>query len=373
MRILYISPEPPSLTTGGGRHSYANLRALCEFPGARVDYIGPPIDGTLPGLAAVHVRASRPYRVSDKLYAALTRSATSLAGLARSLRDAPVCSVAFVDSSKAAFALEALAGAPLLVSCVRNVEADYMAVNSRGLSRLAAFNVRKSEAATLRLSDRVLLMHEPDLGRLAQLYAVDDLCAKAHLHPVCAFDPQQSVLPLNSREGTMLIPGSLDQRFNEEGILAFLDQCWPRVSSLGSRLVIAGRHPRAALRHRVQAAGALLIADPPDMATLLRHARVVIVPDIFGAGMKLRVAEAMSYGVPVVGTTLGLRGYAGIHDYGYAVPAVSDMTEPLVAVATNAALATQLARGARAAWLEHYSYAALSTRLHGWLREWLGL
>jgi glycosyltransferase involved in cell wall biosynthesis len=46
----------------------------------------------------------------------------------------------------------------------------------------------------------------------------------------------------------------------------------------------------------------------PDLEPLLRSARLSIAPLRYGAGVKGKVGEAWSFGLPVVGTTIGLEG-----------------------------------------------------------------
>jgi polysaccharide biosynthesis protein PslH len=46
----------------------------------------------------------------------------------------------------------------------------------------------------------------------------------------------------------------------------------------------------------------------PDLAPYLRKAAVMVVPVLAGGGMRVRILEAFSKGMPVVTTTIGLEG-----------------------------------------------------------------
>ena len=76
---------------------------------------------------------------------------------------------------------------------------------------------------------------------------------------------------------------------------------------------------------RWQATACEVTADvsQAELASFYAGARVAVVPLRFGAGMKLKVVEALRDGVPLVTTPIGAQGLPGVE----AVAAVA--TEPL--------------------------------------------
>ncbi|MDE2005832.1 MAG: glycosyltransferase [Rhodospirillales bacterium] len=96
----------------------------------------------------------------------------------------------------------------------------------------------------------------------------------------------------------------------------------------GARLVIAGSHPGPETR-ALAAAGAVLHADLTEgaLAALYTEARVAIAPLRFGAGVKLKVAEALREGTPLVTTAIGAEGLAGLGR----VVAIADAPEEFAA------------------------------------------
>jgi len=77
------------------------------------------------------------------------------------------------------------------------------------------------------------------------------------------------------------------------------------------RLAIAGRGIRPTLAQRLQQAGAEVLGFVEDLDAFYRNTRCVIAPYHLGAGVRLKVLEAMTHGVPVLGTPLALRGIRG--------------------------------------------------------------
>lgn len=378
MKILYVTPWAPDLRTGGGRHCYANARALCLFPGAVVDYVGPEIEGGLPGLHPDSFRRklARPFRTMDKVKAFLGGSATSLASLFGEFvgeRAAEEYDLVFVESTMCDFALRGQGHRDRRICCVHNVETDYKRFNATGWSRLAALGIWRSERRTLASCGTLLVMHDEDRRRLLQVYGREACPGDLVLHPVCSLPPKSGPLPFRSRDRVLMFAGSLDSSFNERGLRQFVERCWPAVKDSGHTLVVAGRRPSAGLAAFLsRQPGVRLVPDPPEMEPLLRNARMLLLPDMSGTGMKLRVAEALSLGVPVVGTRPGLSGYACVSSFGREVDSIADMAPAVLALLDDAVLLETLAEAALEVWRRHYGIDDFTVRLHGILEKVAG-
>ena len=82
-----------------------------------------------------------------------------------------------------------------------------------------------------------------------------------------------------------------------------------------ARLALVGSNPSAEVLalagERVQVTGSI---SSEALTARYRGARVAIVPLRFGAGVKLKVVEAMREGVPLVTTGVGAQGLPGLED-----------------------------------------------------------
>lgn len=114
------------------------------------------------------------------------------------------------------------------------------------------------------------------------------------------------------RSGFLFVGGFLSERSpNEDGILFFLTEVWPRIESslVGATLVVVGANPPATVRRfasdRIRVTG---FVPAIELERYYARARVVIAPIRFGAGQKFKVTEAIVYGVPMVTTTVGAEG-----------------------------------------------------------------
>ena len=79
------------------------------------------------------------------------------------------------------------------------------------------------------------------------------------------------------------------------------------------RLTIAGSHPSARVRgltgNGIEVTGAV---SESELAALYARARVAVVPLRVGAGVKLKVVEALAEGTPLVTTPIGAQGLPGL-------------------------------------------------------------
>ncbi|HWA66751.1 MAG TPA: glycosyltransferase family 4 protein [Mycobacteriales bacterium] len=71
---------------------------------------------------------------------------------------------------------------------------------------------------------------------------------------------------------------------------------------------LVGGAPSAEVRALGDLPGVTVHADVPEIAPYLRAARVAVVPLVMGSGTRLKALEAFAAGRPVVGTSIGLIG-----------------------------------------------------------------
>jgi glycosyltransferase involved in cell wall biosynthesis len=373
MNILYLTPQQPALFNGGSRHIYANLRALCEYGNNYIDYIGPPFENGMEGLERgnLNIVAARNFTPRDRFLAAIKGAPTSLWQIfseARKKLDFQKYDLVFMELSYLGFIFDYLAPHTQTICCVHNVEADYQKFNCTGFRKIKYLHVRRGESKVVRRAKMLLVMHNSDLSRMEALYKI--ALKNYALHPVCSFNPAHDSLKIEDREKNILFCGTLRQRFNEIGLLRFLNTCWREIQDCGYTLLIAGSNPSQRIGQAVgHFRNTMLIPNPPDMGLLLRKSRMLILPDIYGTGMKLRVAEALSYGVPVVGTTMGLRGYENVESFGLAVESVGDMSAAILGLLLNTDRLKELSANAQKIWKQKYAFEVFKTRIHSFLAQ----
>jgi glycosyltransferase involved in cell wall biosynthesis len=108
--------------------------------------------------------------------------------------------------------------------------------------------------------------------------------------------------------------GGLSAPFNRDAAVFFVNAIWPHVRREipAASFVIAGRDAGPEIRALDAVAGVRVAGFVPDLRSLLRRSAVAVSPCRIGTGIKVKVAEAMAAGLPVVGTAAGLSGYGDV-------------------------------------------------------------
>jgi glycosyltransferase involved in cell wall biosynthesis len=109
----------------------------------------------------------------------------------------------------------------------------------------------------------------------------------------------------------VLFVGAMNVRFNVDAVCYFVERIWPEVRRAvpEASFIIAGRLPSDRVRRLAREPG-VRVDGEPDLGRLLRESQVAVSPARMGTGIKVKVAQAMSAGLPVVGTPQGLSGLA---------------------------------------------------------------
>jgi glycosyltransferase involved in cell wall biosynthesis len=371
VRWLVLAEEEFVPTDSGGRVESLNLLRSAAAAGVRLHVV-------VPGLTAASAPAHRaalpeavvegvPRRTGARAqlsvlpYVFVSRPmAPGLVERLRSVHDKNPFDGVVSISFRVAHLGETLANAldtPLLVR-PHNVESEYFSQLARSLGllrslpyRVEAWRLRRAERR-LHRSNRITVfadIAEVDAARRRDMTAIPVMHVPPFLPPgtVPHWGAAQSRNPASRR---VLFVGSLDNGNNVDGIRWFAERCWPalRVQVPGSALHVVGRRAPLDLVDHLRRAGAEVTVDAPAVAPLLAAGDVFINPVRKGAGVNIKMIDAMAAGLPVVSTTVGARGMhwrPGEHlvvadDPGAFVAAVADLL-------TNSAARARLAAAGR--------------------------
>jgi GT2 family glycosyltransferase/glycosyltransferase involved in cell wall biosynthesis len=167
----------------------------------------------------------------------------------------------------------------------------------------AARAKRDAELALIRRADITLVVSPTEQALLAQLVPASRVVVLSNIH-----DVQPPGRPFEQREGLVFI-GGFQHPPNTDAVLFYAREILPRI--------------RAALPHvktyivgsKVPATIKALAADDfvvtgfvPDVTPYFTGCRVSISPLRYGAGVKGKVNLAMSFGLPVVATSVSIEG-----------------------------------------------------------------
>jgi O-antigen biosynthesis protein len=143
-----------------------------------------------------------------------------------------------------------------------------------------------------------------------------------------------SVLPPQGRRRSDRGPGFYDRRDaifvtgwlagadspNGDGLSWFVREILHRVTKEVPwfRVLVTGGAPPAELLD-LQGPHLTFLGHVEDLGDLYRRARLAVAPIRYGAGVKIKTVEALSFGLPVVATTCAAEGIPGIESMGAVV------------------------------------------------------
>lgn len=104
--------------------------------------------------------------------------------------------------------------------------------------------------------------------------------------------------------------GSLEWAPNQEGILWFIENCWPKIYEKfpGLKFYIAGRNAPDWLVRQFDAPNIVYKGEVADAYQFMNSKSIMVVPLFSGSGMRIKIIEGMALGKPIVSTTIGNEG-----------------------------------------------------------------
>lgn len=167
----------------------------------------------------------------------------------------------------------------------------------------------QSEIAAYRSADALIAISETERATLQAELPDTEIFVVPNVHGVVESTP-----PFEQRCGLVFV-GNFWHPPNGEGIWWFCNTVWPEVQRRipGVTLDIVGQDPPQELK-RFESPQLRVRGWVPSTEPFLNTARLSIAPLLHGAGLKGKVGEALSVGLPVITTSVGAEGLGLIHN-----------------------------------------------------------
>lgn len=104
--------------------------------------------------------------------------------------------------------------------------------------------------------------------------------------------------------------GALDWAPNQEGLIWFFNNCWPKIHSQNPELkfYLAGRNAPDWFERLIKQEGVEYLGEINDAYDFINSKAVMVVPLFSGSGMRIKIIEGMALGKPIVTTDIGTEG-----------------------------------------------------------------
>lgn len=188
-------------------------------------------------------------------------------------------------------------------------EREYNLTGDEKIKNKAA-HYKEIETQLARLSDAVWCITSKDKKVLSEAVPEVKIQVIPNIHLL-----QERGKKFDEREGLLFI-GGFAHPPNKDAIHYFMKQIYPIIQETIPEVkfyVVGSRMPEEILAYSDEKV--VVLGFVKDVDHLFHGCRVMIAPLRYGAGMKGKVGQALSYGLPVVTTSIGSEGMGLMHGH----------------------------------------------------------
>lgn len=170
---------------------------------------------------------------------------------------------------------------------------------------------KKKELEALRVCDLVL-PHNSDNAAILSENSID----KSKIHGLVPFYNNMGACQRRSNHKDLLFFGAMARPENSLSAIWFIEKVMPRIADLDVRFVILGSNPPDKLK--VYASDRVVITGFVDsIEPFFQESMCLVAPLVLGAGIKVKILEALSSGIPVLTNDIGIEGIPAKHNEDY--------------------------------------------------------
>jgi glycosyltransferase involved in cell wall biosynthesis len=232
------------------------------------------------------------------------------------------------------------------------------------MKRLAAAT-KNAELKLIRESDITLVVSATEKTYLEQCIPEATVRVLSNIHHVPG-----SCAGFIERQGILFI-GGFSHPPNTDAVSWFVEDIFPLVLSALPKVqvYVIGADPPAHVR-RLANDHIQILGYVPDVEPYLRGCRLSVAPLRFGAGVKGKINQSLSYGLPVVATTIGVEGMCLADEESVLVADdARSFSDAIVRLYEDAELWLKLSRAGAEVMERHFSFDAARRALSEILPE----
>ncbi len=143
--------------------------------------------------------------------------------------------------------------------------------------------------------------------------------------------------------------GSMEWAPNQEGLIWFVENCWPELHQKypDLKLYIAGRNAPAWLINKLHYPNIEFAGEVDDAYQFMNSKSIMIVPLFSGSGMRIKIIEGMALGKTIVSTEIGAEGIEVNHNENIMIASDADsFVKTISNLLDNRELCEQIGRNA---------------------------
>jgi glycosyltransferase involved in cell wall biosynthesis len=221
--------------------------------------------------------------------------------------------------------------------------------------------MRERELKLINAADATIIVSEFE-AKLLRDFAPN---ARVYTIPLPRRTPPAGEADFADRRDIMFV-GGFRHKPNVDAILWFADRVWPGLLAKGysGRLLLVGSHMPPEVEQLRERPGVSVLGFVRDLEPLFQRCRLTVAPLRYGAGIKGKVISSLSYGVPVVATTIAVEGMGIVHrEHALVADEPSDFAAQILELYEDPELWSSLSRSGLALFQERFSIQSVSRLL----------
>jgi glycosyltransferase involved in cell wall biosynthesis len=172
--------------------------------------------------------------------------------------------------------------------------------------RLRFHSVKKIEINSLRQVDLIVTLNEKDKSLL-----IDQGLRPEFIHPIAPYYTDYGDVRYNPRGKAIFFFGAMDRPENYLSIAWFVERVFQPHLAAEFSLTIVGARPHPSLE-KYRSERIVITGFVQDIRPYLEGSVCMVAPLLSGAGIKVKVIEVMSAGVPVIANEVAIEGIAAV-------------------------------------------------------------
>lgn len=221
---------------------------------------------------------------------------------------------------------------------------------SKFIKKLRFKNLEKSEIKCLTLCDLVVVNNNKDLN-LLKTYGLQSTVVQFSAY----YDNLQDV-EANRNSKNVLFYGAMSRPENYLSAVWLLEKVKPLITDGAVKFVILGGSPNACL-YKYQGEDVVITGFVDDVKPYFANSLCLAAPLVLGAGIKVKILESLSAGLPVLTNDIGIEGINAVdgRDYLHCV-SPEDYAAKINELSANADYARELGKNAKNFMQENFNY-----------------
>ncbi len=162
--------------------------------------------------------------------------------------------------------------------------------------------LKQYELKILKKADLVVTNNSKD-ERMLEKEGIDT----SKLFLMCPFFENYAYVSRNLESKKIIFYGAMNREENYKSVIWFIENVFKKIENLELELWVVGNKPVRDL-FKYKSKKIIITGYVENIANIFSDTMCMIAPLLLGAGIKIKILEAMSAGIPVITNTIGIEG-----------------------------------------------------------------